>query len=67
MSVKVNGTLRLTGRESLGSWFEQSLVARRQEHHAYTAHTRVAFDPDTYQQAAGLVTYYNRHKFHALL
>lgn len=60
--------LRLTGRESLGSWFEQALVARRQEHHAYRAETRLAaFAPETYQQAAGLTTYYNRHKLHALM
>ncbi len=59
--------LRLHGRESVGSWFEQSLVARRAEHHAYRAETRlVAFAPDGYQQAAGLATYYNRHKFHFL-
>ena len=61
------GALVLTGRESIGSWFEQSLVARRQEHHTYRAETRVGFDPDTYQQAAGLTTYYNRFKFHAVV
>jgi xylan 1,4-beta-xylosidase len=58
--------LRLYGRESIGSWFEQALVARRQEHFRYRAETRLAFVPDTYQQAAGLTTYYNRHKFHFL-
>ncbi|QQA43755.1 glycoside hydrolase family 43 protein [Pelagovum pacificum] len=62
-----DGALTLFGRESLGSWFEQALVARRQEHFAYTAETEVDFAPTTYQQAAGLTTYYNRHKFHALL
>ncbi|TDK38683.1 glycoside hydrolase family 43 protein [Rhizobium deserti] len=60
------GYLRLHGRESLGSWFEQSLVARRQEHHSFRAETAVEFLPDTYQQAAGLTHYYNRHKLHAL-
>ena len=60
-------TLRLHGREFVGSWFDQALVARRQQHHAYRAETRLlAFDPDTYQQNAGLTTYYNRHKFHFL-
>jgi xylan 1,4-beta-xylosidase len=59
--------LVLIGRESIGRWFEQSLVARRQEHFTYTASTTVAFEPTTYQQAAGLTTYYNRHKFHAVL
>jgi xylan 1,4-beta-xylosidase len=56
--------LRLHARESIGSWFEQALVARRQEHLAYAAETELTFAPDSYQQAAGLVTYYNRHKFH---
>jgi xylan 1,4-beta-xylosidase len=59
--------LTLIGRESLGSWFEQALVARRQEHLAYAAETELGFAPETYQQAAGLTTYYNRHKFHAAL
>ncbi|TCD14851.1 glycoside hydrolase family 43 protein [Oricola cellulosilytica] len=62
-----DGSLTLIGRESIGSWFEQALVARRQEHLAYVAETMVSFDPVTYQQAAGLTTYYNRYKFHALL
>jgi xylan 1,4-beta-xylosidase len=61
-----DGALQLIGRESLGSWFEQALVARRQEHLAYRAETTVTFDPLTYQHFAGLTTYYNRHKLHAL-
>lgn len=60
------GHLRLFGRESMGSWFEQALVARRQEHHAIRAETTVDFKAETYQQVAGLTQYYNRHKFHAL-
>jgi xylan 1,4-beta-xylosidase len=60
------GHLRLFGRESIGSWFDQSLVARRQQHHSFRAETVVEFSPDTYQQVAGLTHYYNRHKFHAL-
>lgn len=58
--------LRLIGRESIGSWFEQALVARRQEHWRYRAETELDFQPTTYQQAAGLTTYYNRYKFHVL-
>lgn len=61
------GVLRLHGRESIGSWFEQALVARRQEHHRFRAETVLEFEPDTYQQVAGLTHYYNRHKFHALV
>lgn len=56
--------LRLFGRESVGSWFEQSLVARRQEDFAFRAETSVTFNPESYQQAAGLTHYYNRYKFH---
>lgn len=60
------GSLRLFARESIGSWYDQSLVARRQEHFSFRAETEVRFDPSTFQQAAGLVHYYNRHKFHFL-
>jgi xylan 1,4-beta-xylosidase len=64
--VERPGHLRLHGRESIGSWFEQALVARRQEHFSFRAETEVDFDPVDFQQAAGLVHYYNRHKFHFL-
>ncbi len=37
--------LTLTGSESLGSWFEQALVARRQEHARYAAQCSLSFDP----------------------
>jgi len=57
-------SLRLTGRESWGSWFEQALVARRQENHAYSAATVVEADPPNWQRGAGITTYYNRFKFH---
>ncbi|MBX3567982.1 MAG: glycoside hydrolase family 43 protein [Rhizobiaceae bacterium] len=60
------GHLRLFGRESIGSWFEQALVARRQQHFVFTAETIVDFTPQSFQQAAGLALYYNRHKFHFL-
>ena len=60
------GHLRLHGREAIGSWFEQALVARRQTHHVYSAETVVSFEPRSFQQMAGLVAYYNRSKFHYL-
>jgi len=60
------GWLRLYGRESVGSWFEQALVARRQEHFALRVETELDFRQATFQQAAGLTHYYNRHKFHFL-
>jgi xylan 1,4-beta-xylosidase len=58
--------LRLHGRESIGSWFEQSLVARRQEHFSFRVETEIDFDPRTHQQVAGLTHYYNQHKYHLL-
>lgn len=61
------GILTLIGRESIGSWFEQSLVARRQEDFAYSAETMVDIAPKTYQEAAGLTTYYNRWKYHSVM
>jgi xylan 1,4-beta-xylosidase len=60
------GWLRLQGRETLGSVFEQALVARRQQAVCYSAATRMEFHPAHYQQAAGLVCYYNGSKFHYL-
>ncbi len=61
------GWLRLIGRESLGSLFRQALVARRQQAFCYTAATRMDFEPRHFQQAAGLVCYYNASKFHYLM
>jgi xylan 1,4-beta-xylosidase len=60
------GHLRLYGREAIGSWFRQALVARRLQSHACTVGTRVSFEPENFQQSAGLVCYYNRSKFHFL-
>jgi xylan 1,4-beta-xylosidase len=60
------GYLRLYGRESLGSLFYSSLVARRQQSFRFEASTAVEFAPRHFQQQAGLVCYYNGHKFHYL-
>jgi xylan 1,4-beta-xylosidase len=60
------GHLRLYGRESVGSHFRQSLVARRQQSHWYSAATSVEFEPDHFHQMAGLICYYNSAKFHFL-
>jgi xylan 1,4-beta-xylosidase len=60
------GHLRLYGRESIGSLFTQSLVARRQQSHCYSAQTQMDFEPAHFQQAAGLVCYYGGNKFHYL-
>ena len=58
------GHLRLYGRETIGSLFTQSLVARRQQSHCYSAETQMDFEPAHFQQAAGLVCYYGGNKFH---
>jgi len=58
--------LRLYGREALGSCFHVSLVARRQQAFCYSATTKMDFRPENFQQMAGLLCYYNAHKFHYL-
>jgi xylan 1,4-beta-xylosidase len=60
------GCLRLFGRETIGSLFRQSLVARRQQAHCFSASTSLDFEPAHFQQLAGLVCYYNSTKFHYL-
>jgi xylan 1,4-beta-xylosidase len=60
------GFLRLYGRETIGSLFRQSLVARRQQSHCFSAATVIEFEPQHFQQSAGLVCYYNSAKFHYL-
>jgi xylan 1,4-beta-xylosidase len=60
------GFLRLIGRETLGSLYRQSLVARRQQAHCFSASTVIEFEPEHFQQLAGLVCYYNSTKFHYL-
>jgi xylan 1,4-beta-xylosidase len=60
------GHLRLFGRETIGSTFRQSLVARRQQAFCYSAETVIEFEPEHFQQMAGLVCYYNSTKFHYL-
>ncbi|CAG9941712.1 unnamed protein product [Clonostachys rosea f. rosea IK726] len=57
------GTLNLVGREAIGSWFEQALVARRQTHFSFDAETTVAFSPEDERQFAGLTVYYSRFNF----
>ncbi|WDF04945.1 glycoside hydrolase family 43 protein [Shouchella hunanensis] len=60
------GHLRLYGKESLTSKFTQSFVARRWQHFHFKAETKVHFQPETFQQAAGLVNYYNTENWTAL-
>ena len=60
------GHLRLFGRETIGSAFTQALVARRLQAFCVSASCSIDFDPEDFQQAAGLVAYYNGTKFHYL-
>jgi xylan 1,4-beta-xylosidase len=60
------GHLRLYGMESPGSLFNQALIARRQTGFAFESRTAVDFNPDNFQQLAGLICYYNSSKFHYL-
>lgn len=55
--------ITLVGRESVGSWFEQALVARRQTHFSYDAETVISFSPEDERQYAGLTAYYCRYNF----
>jgi xylan 1,4-beta-xylosidase len=61
-----SGHLRLYGRETVGSLFRQSLVARRQQAHCCSLSTAIEFEPVHFQQMAGLICYYNGSKFHYL-
>src|SRR5947208_2724116 len=51
--------LRVRGRESIHSLFEQSLIARRIQSLKCTAETCVEFDPTHFTQMAGLICYYD--------
>lgn len=53
------GYLRIHGRESLTSKFTQALVARRWQSFKFTSQIGVEFNPNTFQQLAGIVCYYN--------
>jgi xylan 1,4-beta-xylosidase len=41
-------------------------VARRQKSHCFSASTVIEFEPEHFQQMAGLICYYNSTKFHYL-
>ena len=60
------GWLRLHGMESPGSLYRQALIARRLTALRCRATTCVEFQPDHFQQLAGLIVYYNSSKFHYL-
>jgi xylan 1,4-beta-xylosidase len=57
--VERPGWLRLRGRDSLFSLFNQSLIARRVQHFEFTAETCLEFSPTHFTQMAGLICYYD--------
>lgn len=60
------GWLRLRGRDSLFSLFEQSLVARRVQHFKFNAETLLEFSPTHFTQMAGLICYYDTRQHYYL-
>ena len=58
--------LVLRGAESLESCFQQAMLGRRLTKQIATVTTRLRFQPQSFQQMAGLVAYYNTHLFHYL-
>lgn len=57
------GYLRLRGRESLSSWQRQSLIARRQQAFRCEVQTCLEFEPETFQQMAGLICLYDSRNY----
>ncbi|MEK3913347.1 glycoside hydrolase family 43 protein [Paenibacillus sp. FSL H7-0331] len=57
------GFLRLKGMESMSSLHRQSLVARRQQAFHCEVETVVEFEPDNFQQLAGLIVYYDTEDY----
>jgi len=60
------GYLRLKGRDSLASWQEQSMIARRLQHYTCTVETCMEYDPEYFTQMAGLVFYYDESDYYYL-
>ncbi|OYW83404.1 MAG: hypothetical protein B7Z26_00630, partial [Asticcacaulis sp. 32-58-5] len=60
------GFLRLKGGESILSSFRQALVARRIASFRISAETCVEFEPESFQQLAGIAAFYNTEGFYYL-
>jgi len=60
------GFLRLRGRHSLQSAFDQSTLGFRLMHRRCRVSTRLDFRPAGYHQQAGLAMYYNTYNFYYL-
>ena len=60
------GYLRLRGKEPTVSLFRQSLVARRVQSLDIEVQTSVDFQPESFQQMAGLIAYYDTENHYYL-
>lgn len=60
------GWLRLYGRESMGSRFNQSLFALRQDSPVFDVSVELDFNPDNFHQMAGLAAYYDCTSYYYL-
>jgi xylan 1,4-beta-xylosidase len=60
------GYLRLKGMEPTVSPFRQSLIARRVQSFSISVQTVVEFKPQTFQQMAGLIAYYDTENHYYL-
>lgn len=64
---KQPGSLYLKGQEFIGSLFNQTLIAFRQESYNFELSTKLSFAPRSFEQIAGLTCYYNSTKYVYLL
>mgnify|MGYP002770740254 CR=1 FL=1 len=60
------GVLRIYGRDSLHSRYQQALVARRQQAFCFSAETCMEYSPENYHQMAGLICMYDTDNFYYL-
>ncbi len=60
------GYLRIRGRKSLMSLFDQSILVRRQEAFSFEAETKVEFEPECINHWAGLLYRYSENNQHYL-
>jgi len=61
-----SGRLRLRGRESLTSWYDVSLLARRLESFDAVVTASVDFSPASYHHLAGITVFYDSDTHYAL-
>lgn len=60
------GYLRLYGQQSITSLHRQTLIARRWQHFAFRVETKMEFEPQSFQQLAGLTLFFDTDNWHYL-